>query len=520
MTLAKEYGADRIWIVNVGHFKGLEFPVEYFMHLAWDTKRWTNGNIDEYTRLWTAREFGSGHAREIAEMISAYSKFNGRRKPELLEPTTYSLTNYLEADRVLADYQRIAAKAENIFKQLPENARDAFYELVLFPTKACEQVNALYIAVGKNALYAQQGRASTNDLADRVEALFKADADLMDYFNHKLAGGKWNHFMDQMHIGYTIWQDPPKNVMPRVRRLQLPESAAMGVAVEGSISAWPGASGEPVLPRYDPYGQQRHYIDVFNRGRSSFQFIARASAPWILIGANKETVAKEIRLWVSIDWPKAPKGSASGFVNITKDGGDSVNVKIEFFNPASIKSEDGFIEGDGYVSMEAEHYTRNIPAGKVRWERIDDYGRTLSAMSIIPATAASVLPPKDSPCLEYKMYLHESGTVSVLTTVAPTLNFVPGRGLRYAVSFDDQQPQVVEIVPENFDARNGNKEWEQSVKDASRIIRSSHTLPSAGLHTLKIWMVDSAVVLEKIVVDLGGLKPSYLGPLESVKQGQ
>jgi hypothetical protein len=520
MTLAKEYGADRIWIVNVGHFKGLEFPVEYFMHLAWDTKRWTNGNIDEYTRLWTAREFGSGHAREIAEMISAYSKFNGRRKPELLEPTTYSLTNYLEADRVLADYQRIAAKAENIFKQLPENARDAFYELVLFPTKACEQVNALYIAVGKNALYAQQGRASTNDLADRVEALFKADADLMDYFNHKLAGGKWNHFMDQMHIGYTIWQDPPKNVMPRVRRLQLPESAAMGVAVEGSISAWPGASGEPVLPRYDPYGQQRHYIDVFNRGRSSFQFIARASAPWILIGANKETVAKEIRLWVSIDWPKAPKGSASGFVNITKDGGDSVNVKIEFFNPASIKSEDGFIEGDGYVSMEAEHYTRNIPAGKVRWERIDDYGRTLSAMSIIPATAASVLPPKDSPCLEYKMYLHESGTVSVLTTVAPTLNFVPGRGLRYAVSFDDQQPQVVEIVPENFDARNGNKEWEQSVKDASRTIRSSHTLPSAGLHTLKIWMVDSAVVLEKIVVDLGGLKPSYLGPLESVKQGQ
>jgi hypothetical protein len=100
------------------------------------------------------------------------------------------------------------------------------------------------------------------------------------------------------------------------------------------------------------------------------------------------------------------------------------------------------------------------------------------------------------------------------------LNFIPGRGLRYAVSFDDQQPQVVEIVPENFDARNGNKEWEQSVKDASRIIRSSHTLPSAGLHTLKIWMVDSAVVLEKIVVDLGGLKPSYLGPLESVKQGQ
>ena len=80
------------------------------------------------------------------------------------------------------------------------------------------------------------------------------------------------------------------------------------------------------------------------------------------------------------------------------------------------------------------------------------------------------------------------------------------------------RPRLSKLWPENFDARNGNKEWEQSVKDASRTIRSSHTLPNAGLHTLKIWMVDPAVVLEKIVVDLGGLKPSYLGPPESVKQ--
>ncbi len=517
MTLAKEYGADRIWIVNVGHFKGLEFPVEYFMHLAWDTKRWTNRNIDEYTRLWTAREFGPAHAKEIAEIISAYSKFNGRRKPELLEPATYSLTNYLEADRVLADYERISARAEDLFKQLPEHARDAFYQLVLFPAKACAQLNALYIAAAKNALYAQQGRASANDFADRVEVLFKADADLMDYFNHKLADGKWNHFMDQVHIGYTIWQDPSQNVMPRVSRLQLPESAAMGIAVEGSTSAWPGGSGEPVLPKFDPYGAPRHYVDVFNRGRAPFQFAAKAGVPWIALSSVQGTVAKEMRTWVSIDWPKAPTGSAEGFVDIKKDGGESIRIKVQVFNPEPIKSPDAFIEGDGYVSVEAEHYTKSVPVGQVRWERIDDYGKTLSAMSIIPMTARSVTPPKDSPCLEYKMYLHESGIVTVLATVAPTLNFIPGRGLRYAVSFDDQLPQIVEIVAESFDARNGNREWEQSVKDASRTVRSSHTLSNAGFHTLKIWMVDPAVVLQKIVVDLGGLKPSYLGPPESIK---
>ena len=313
-------------------------------------------------------------------------------------------------------------------------------------------MNALYIAAGKNALYAQQGRASANDFADRVEALFKADADLMDYFNHKFADGKWNHFMDQVHIGYTNWQDPPRNVMPRVSRLQLPESAAMGIAVEGSISAWPGGSGEPALPKFDPYGAQKHYIDVFNRGRRLFNLQRKPMFPGSCSARFRERLQKEIRAWVSIDWPKAPTGSAEGFIDIKKDGGESIRVKVQVFNPEPIKPSDAFIEGDGYVSIEAEHFTKSVPAGQVRWERIDDYGRTLSAMSIIPVTAGSVTPPKDSPCLEYKMYLHESGVVTVPATVAPTLNFIPGRGLRYAVSFDDQPPQIVEIVAENFDA--------------------------------------------------------------------
>ncbi len=132
----------------------------------------------------------------------------------------------------------------------------------------------------------------------------------MAYYNHTFADGKWNHFMDQVHIGYTIWQDPPQNVMPRVTRIELPDAAAMGVAVEGSASAWPGAMADPVLPRFDAFNQQRHYIDVFNRGQASFDFTATASDPWIVLSAAKGTIAKEERLWVTVDWPKAPAGSS------------------------------------------------------------------------------------------------------------------------------------------------------------------------------------------------------------------
>jgi len=521
MTLAKNYGADRIWIVNVGHFKGLEFPLEYFMHLAWDTGRWTHQNINEYTRRWCEREFGPAVAQDAADIISGYTRYNGRRKPELLEPTTYSLTDYQEADRVLAEFKALVARAEKVYGKLPATARDAFYQLVLFPAKACAQVNELYVAAGRNSLYAQQGRASTNDLAGEVEALFRADAALMDQYNHALANGKWNHFMDQVHIGYTIWQDPPQNVMPKVIRLSLPQGPALGVAVDGSSSSWPGTAADPILPKFDVFHRQRSYIDVFNRGQEPFSYTAVADKPWIVLSANHGTVFKEERLWVTVNWRRAPSGTAGGAVAIVGNRGEKVTVHVEILNPPQIPLDrlGGFVGGQGYVSIEAEHYTRNIPSGQARWEKIEGYGRTLSAMAAMPGTARSAAPPQDTPRLEYNVYLFEAGNVTVRSIVAPTLNFVPGRGLRYAVSFDDQTPQIIDIVPQGFDARNGNREWEESVKNACRWVRSVHTLPGAGNHTLKIWMVDPAVVLEKIVIDLGGLKASYLGPPESYRYG-
>ncbi|MEI9963020.1 MAG: glycosyl hydrolase 115 family protein [Limisphaerales bacterium] len=111
MSLAKEYGADRIWIVNVGHFKGYELPMQYFLDLAWNTDKWTNENINEYTRLWAEQQFGPIYAAEIADILAKYTKYNGRRKPELLDATIYSVVNYQEAEKVVADYNTIARES-------------------------------------------------------------------------------------------------------------------------------------------------------------------------------------------------------------------------------------------------------------------------------------------------------------------------------------------------------------------------------------------------------------------------
>lgn len=518
MELAYNYGADRIWIVNVGHLQHVTFPTEFFLTLAWDPKKWTAQNLPAFAELWAEREFGKQFAPRIADVMARYTKYSARRKPELLSPDTFSVVNYNEADRVLAEWRRLAADANDIYQRLPSDERDAFFETVLYPVQAGEIVNELYIDVAKNRLFAAQGRAVANDYAHKARGLFQADAQLSDYYNHDLAGGKWDHMMDQTHIGYTSWQQPETNVMPAVAEIQIPNDAEMGVAVEGSAQAWPGSDEKAVLPPFDKFNQQSHYIVIFDRGKTPFQATLEPSAPWILLAGPgvPRTVDHGAHFPVSINWKEAPTGVTNGFVKITS-GTNTVMVGVNVFNPAnpSRKSVKGFVESDGYVSIEAGHFTRNVGWSSARWEEIPNLGRTGSSMSIFPVTAASVMPPENSPHLEYTMFLFDSGKVEVETILSPTLNFVAGRGLRFALSFDDQPPCVVTAVPANYAAGDGNHDWELTAADAVRIIKTPFVLPAPGEHTLKVWMVDPGVVLQKIVVDCGGQKPSYLGPPES-----
>jgi hypothetical protein len=520
MSLAKQYGADRVWIVNVGHFKGYELPTEYFLSLGWNTNRWTNDNIDEFTELWAAREFGTPYAKAAAEIVAKYSKFNGRRKPELLEAGTYSLTAFDEADRIVDEYNALTKKAEALYATLPEAKRDAFYELALFPTKASAIVNEMYVAAAKNAAYAAQGRASANDWADRTRALYQADADLMTYFNKTFAGGKWDHFMDQSHIGYTTWRDPPENTMAAIKLTTVTVGAepSAGISVQSSAASAPGADEPDML--FDAINRQRYDVDVFNRGGGSLAVTVKTSDPWIVPSVQSASVAKDLRVGVTIDWDKVPRGVARGTVTVSADGGLTAVMRVIARNPADVTraSLRGFAEGAGYVSIEPEHFTKNNAAGNRRWIRIEDYGRTLSGMRAEGAVdAPAATPGTDAPSLEYRMYLATPGKATVTSILAPTLNFVPGRGLRMAVSIDDETPTMVDVVPAVYNA--AGRDWEESVKNNARTVTTTHDVAAAGYHTLKIWMVDPAVVVQKLVVTTGGatLPRTYLGPPESYR---
>jgi hypothetical protein len=424
--------------------------------------------------------------------------------------------NYNEAERVVAEYNALVERAGELRLELAEEYRDAFFQLVYWPIRASANLNELYVTVGKNRLYGEQGRAATNELADKVRELFAVDAELMRAYNEDLAGGKWNHFADQAHIGYTYWQQPARQTMPAVTEVHLPRRPELAVAVESQRGSWgPGSDSHGVaeLPVIDVYGRQTRTIEVFNRGSEPFSFTASASEPWLQVEPSGGTIELQITLAVSVDWENAPRGRHTPTVEIRDDQGEGVLVEVPVFYPDTPAPDEiaGFVETDGHVSIEAEHFSRAVETNGITWNVIEDFGRTLSGVTPFPVTGESQTAAADSPRLEYDIYLFTTGEISVHLITGPTLNFVPGRGLRVAVCFDDTRPQVVEIHtnPDNV------QDWERTVADSVRQTLTRHVIDRSGHHVLKVWMVDPGMVLEKIVIDIGGLRPSYLGPPET-----
>lgn len=520
MNLAYQYGADRIWIVNVGDLKPMELPISFFLDNAWDTKKWNADNIGDYTRVWSEQIFGKKYAKEIGRILSAYTKYNSRRKPELLAPDTYSIINYQEAETIERTYAWLIFEAESIYKKLPEEYRSAFYQLVLYPVKASANLNWLYIAAGKNKLYASQGRVSANDEASNVKYNFMKDSLLAYEYNTVMSDGKWNHMMDQTHIGYTYWQQPEKNAMPAIEYIQSSDSAEMGVAVEGSASWWPNEKDEALLPEMNSYLKQNRYIELFNRGKKPFEYSIAVPVDWMQWTVyppeapilHSSIVEKQERITIQVNWKTAPSGTHKIPITITGPAGKTLTVFaiIKNYSKSVNNSFKGFVESDGYISIEASHYSRAINKPPLYWQLIPGIGRTGSGMTITPVTAIRQEPGPACPRLEFDMLITDTGKINVQVYFSPTLDF-NGSELQFGLSMDNEPPQII-----NLHSDHSRNAWESWVADNIIITNSELNIKKQGVHTLKFWMIDPGIVLQKIVAGLQTIKPSYLGPPETL----
>ncbi|MFO7999878.1 MAG: glycosyl hydrolase 115 family protein [Marinilabilia sp.] len=507
MNLSWEHGVKELWIVNVGDIKPMEFPTQFFLDLAWNPEKYEPDHLDDYTRAWAAQQFGAERAGDVARFMKKYAKYNSRRTPEMLNADTYSLDHYREFERVVQDYNRLAGEARQMYETLPDNLKDAFYQLVLYPVEASANLNHLYYATALNRQYAEQGRALTNEMADSVKILFDRDAELTDYYHNEMADGKWNHMMSQTHIGYTYWQQPEENSIPETKTIDLPEESEMGVTVEGSEKWWPESEELPALPETNVFNKQKRFVEIFNRGDGSFEYSVKPEDDWLKVENSKGVVDDQVKLTLSVDWDAVPAGEHESELVIHGDG-DQVRVKMPVRNPGPSNRQRiiGFLESNGYISIEAENFTGRIESDSVTWMVIPDLGRTGSSVTIDPVDAESRQPGKDM-VLEYPVHLTSTGQIQVKAFFSPTLNYPAGEGLEYAVGFNNEKPVVANMHEE--------ENWDQWVARSINVTTTEHQIKEPGNHVLKFYMVDPGLVLQKIVIDTGGLKPSYLGPPES-----
>ncbi|MBP1542313.1 MAG: glycosyl hydrolase 115 family protein [Prevotella sp.] len=408
MNLTYQYGVDQMWILNVGDLKPMEYPIQFFLDMAWNPDQFNSQNLQEHSVEFCRSIFGDKYAEEAARQLRLYAKFNRRVTPELLDMRTYSVINYNEWARVVGEYDQLAIDTETLGKQLPQNLQDAWFQLLGYPIIAMDNLYNMYYAQAMNQRLAKKNDPMANGWARRVEECFKRDAALVDQY-HKMNGGKWNHMMDEQYIGYKSWKSPEKKMMPEVKR------------VDGNAPA------SIVLPK-------PAYI-TYN----------------------------------------TPKGTPT------------------------------FVAKDGYVSIEAEHFTRKTDGKEAKWTVIPELGRTLSGITPQPVTAKV-----DGMSLEYDMEIPAEATARVTLRFCATLNF-NRTGLRYAVSFDGGEEQVVNINGD-YNGETGNSWHREHVIDSQTI----HQL-KGGKHTLRIRVLDNALVLQKILVNLGGMHKSYLGPEETLK---
>ncbi len=393
MTIAYLYGVRELWVLNVGDLKPMEYPITFFLDLAWDPLRFDENNLMGHTRDFCRQQFGEKYADEAARLIDTYTKYNRRVTPELLNKDTYSLENYDEWRKVKDEYEALSLDALKMYYLMPEDSRDAFDQLVAFPIQAMANLYDMYYAVAMNHALAEEGNVEANQWAEKARECFQRDSILTYHYNHEINEGKWNHIMDQVHIGYSSWNDPPENIMPELK----------------------------------------------------------------YVAENED------------------------------------------------ENERVFHEKDGYVSVEAEHYSRSHDGKDAHWVTIPNLGRTLSSVTTMPSTA---MPDKDT-YLEYDFTTNgETREAMVYLRFCATLNFNDNKGLSYAVSVDGGEEQVVNV--------NGHYDGELGQWQAEHVITTeTHHALVGERHTLRYRPLDPALVLQKVMIDFGGLKESFLGAPES-----
>lgn len=519
---------------NVGDIKPMELPLTFALALAWDINSITPTSLPVFFDSYSNREFGPNHTKEIADLLLGHDRLMGLRRHEHIEPDTFSILHHREAETVLQRYQDIEARANSLLNLLPDPQKAAFFQVVLHPIKASRINTELRISQAKNQLYGLQRRNTTNALAQRVLDLFDEDFELsQEYHNSPWVGKKWNHIVKQPHYGYTgeTWHAPTRDLITGLSYVQRRQDSTriagqLGIAVEGHAGIRPGLACEEIdrthpsrhelvvgltLPTTNPYDYASHYFEIYSRGSCVLEWTVNVSETWIVVsrtaGRSSPVDTNDHRIEITIDWANVPQDfQGTVEIEVQSDGGDYEIVHLPIDNRRVPSDFSGFVQSEGCVSIEVGRLSLT-ECQRQFYQHLPFLGRT--GQGGIQRSEAAM---DDIPSLEYSFF-----TFSAVSEIVLHLFFTMAievdedHPLLYDISVDDLVRTEVPLL-ESKSKGALPEAWSTAVQDGVWTRRHTFPINTSGSHTVRYRPLVARLILEKIVVDIGGIPQSYLGP--------
>ncbi|KAG6139325.1 hypothetical protein E4U38_008320 [Claviceps purpurea] len=535
LRLAHAEGANRIWVFNVGDLKPCEIPMSFAFDLAWNINSISADSFPKYFQQLATREFGSKHAVEISKAWYSFDRLVALRKQDHIDVNTFVLLKFHEADTIVRRWKTLLDDVERVGAAIDKEYQSAFFQLVLHPIKASYLCTLLRVTQYRNQLFAKQRRNTTNVLFHESVKILDRDHDLMQEY-HAISHGKWNNIMRQPHYGYgDTGAQPYRNMIEGLCYVQTredsnPSLGHMGIAVEGHEGVNAGHINEDsdrthpsrkwlepgvTLPFITPYGPQDRYFEIYHRGTKAFSWVAKTQYQWIKLSQYSGDLKPDdddVKVTVTVDWSQVPDNfDESVFIEITGtlDGYEKVHLTVRHSKvPGNFT---GFVETGGHLAIDAGKWA--TPP----YMALPALGRPLAGSVTLPFEQDVIRSPDSLPFLRFPIYVfspRENATLELQFNM--TLETDPKARMEYDFRWDGgdiQRMRLTEDDPGND--RGLPKGWNVAVMDC--VWKKSHNVGrvTVGAHTIEVRLRKPNMILEKLVLDLGALPYSYLGPPES-----
>ena len=525
MSMAYEYGIRDVWMVNAGDVKFQEYPLNFFMDMAYDFETWRRKEaVAGYARQWTKKQFGtyttSKEQEKIAWILGEYIRLNHLRRPESCNDKVYHPAHFEEGRRMLLRCEKLEQENESMLALLRERKReDAYFSMIYYSAAASANLLKMHLYGGMNHHFALQGKAVANEMGDRMEACIARDEALGEEMR-AFKQGKWAGMEAACHIGFTNWNSEdwryPLNYVVR-----LPKQPRLVVSrADGEDYYTNQYFPIPVLiDDFSTSERKKITLEIANGGQGVVKWCIDESCPWLTYSAVQGETRLQERLTLTVNRELLPEEEQEFCFHI-RAGEESVPVQVKAKQrDFSMVPSGCFLPQKGRYVIPAVDYIEkqdgNWEGQKASYERLDDYGKYETGMKVFPVTASFEKEQTgEAPALTYALWTEEEGCYELELHTSPANPLVYGGRLTVGLSCNEEE--VTELILTDSTYRGGDNAcaaWEHAMLIQEHVSTKKITLKK-GENRITLYPREAGLVLERLVIYPTGepIEASYLGP--------